>query len=107
MTLEELKAKVPAPFQGFVATYGPVVLTWAAADFEAWLQLLIKGDIYAAYSQVLKGMNNQQSVDEWANINEQWKNANADNAARASLAKAALVELLKIILGIAALAVGL
>ena len=107
MTISELRAKLPAPLQGFADTYGPVVLAWTAADLQAWLNLLLKGNVYDAYAQVLQGMGGQQSVDEWATVSAGWAAANADNAARADLAKSALAGLLKIVLAVALAAVGL
>lgn len=107
MNIQDLKSKLPIPLQGFADTYGPVVLAWTTADLQAWLALLLKGNVYDAYAQVLTGMGNQQSVDEWATINAGWTSANADNAARADLAKTALVGLLKIVLAMALASVGL
>ena len=75
-----LKAKLPAALQPWADTYGPVVLGWAQADLQAWLQMIVAGDIYGAYSKVLAGMGSQQAVDNWATIQQGWAKADAATA---------------------------
>ena len=107
MTLDELKSKLPSALQPWVDQYGPVVLAWSAAELKAWIESLVAGDVAAAYAKVLGGLSDRTLMDEWVKISADWRRANADNAARIALQKAAAVELLKIVLAIALASVGL
>ena len=106
MTLDELKAEVPVQFQPWVAEYGPVFLAWTAQDIKDWLDLLLKGDTYAATLRIYNAMENQQAVDQWAALHGEWAQANAQNAARLDVIKAASAALLKVLLTIALAVLG-
>ena len=107
MTLDELKAKLPEPLLPWVEQYGPAFLAMAGAEIQAWIDKLIRGDLYGAYADVFAKMDNPGRAAEWADLESDWKKANTSNAESMSLQKSALVGVLKICLTIALASVGL
>ena len=107
MTLDELKSKLPLPLQGWATTYGPAFIAMTAAEIQAWIEMLIRGDVLPAYKAVLEKLPNADLLGEWDTINADWQAANEANAARMELQKTAAMAVLKILLAIALAAVGL
>jgi len=106
MTLDELIQKVPEQFRPVAARYGPALLAMSTADLWAWVQLLIEGQSQAAYAAVLRRMENPDLLAEWDNLNDQWKEANAANAASKALQKEAVLAVLRVMLTMALALVG-
>jgi len=107
MTLEELQGKVPESFRPWVAAYGPAILAMTAEELKAWIDLLIQGDVFAAYEKLLTGMENAAVLADWATLKADWQAANITNADRLELQRSAVVAVLKIGLAVALAAVGL
>lgn len=107
ITLGELRARVPEEWQVYVAQYGPAFLAMTAEEIKAWLDLVIAGDVFKAYGDVLAKLPNADLLAEWGKLNTDWQTANAVNKARADLAKQALVGVMKVLVAIALAAVGL
>ena len=107
MTIEELKAKVPEKLRPWADEYGPALLAMSGEEFRAWLDRLVRGDIEAAYRDLLSKMDNPSLLDEWTKLNAEWQGQNVRNAERLSLQQNALAALLKILLAIALAGVGL
>ena len=106
ITLDELKARLPEEWQGYVAQYGPAFLAMSAAELQAWIEKIISGDVYTAYGDVLKKLPNADLLAEWGKINTEWQTANIANKAKNDLAKQAFMGLMKILLTIGLAAVG-
>lgn len=107
MTLDELYAALPEALRPWATQYGPVFLKWSGDELKAWIDRLVAGDIAGAYAAVLKGLDNQQLVDEWGKLDAEWKQANVENKEKMEVGKAALAGLLRILLTIALAVVGL
>lgn len=107
MTLDELRDRLPKPFQGWADTYGPAFLDMTAGEIQAWIELLIRGQAMLAYQTVLSRLPSTALLAEWTKINSEWQTANDRNAARISLQKEALFGVLKILLAVALAAAGL
>jgi len=104
--LDELKGKLPPELSSWAVTYGPAFLSMTAEELQAWLSKIISGDIYTAYTDVLKKLPNSDLLTEWGKINSEWQAANVENKAQNDLGKAALMGLMKILLTIALAAAG-
>ncbi|MCD4699557.1 MAG: hypothetical protein K8R91_03175 [Phycisphaerae bacterium] len=107
MTVDELKAKLPLELQPWAEEYGPALLSMSADQLKRWIERLVRGDMEAAYADILSKMDNSALLDEWAKLNAEWQGANGRNAERLSLQRNALSALLKILLAIALAGVGL
>jgi hypothetical protein len=107
MTLEELKTKIPESLQPWVNQYGPVFVGMTTQEIYNWIELLSKGDIYAAYKDILAKMPNKDLFDEWSKINAQWVTANQNNINSLNVQKEAMAAILKVLLTIALATVGL
>ena len=106
MTLDELKLKLPETYAPWIATYAPAFINMSAAEIQAWIEMLILGDILPAYKAVIVKLPNTDLLGQWDTINTEWETANVKNADRIALQKAAAVAVLKILLGIALAAAG-
>ena len=102
MTLDELKAKLPAEWRPIVEQYGPAFLKMTAEEIWAWIDLAAMGRADAAHAALLGRMDNGELLDEWAVVNTQWRDANSRNAAMVAWQRDALYAILKVLVGIAA-----
>ncbi len=107
MTIDELIQKVPERFRPVAAMYGPALLTMSVDELWAWIELLIRGDATAAYRAVLSRMEGDDLVGEWDRLGQQWAEANAENAARLAIQRAAVLATLRVLLTVALAMVGL
>ncbi len=107
MTLDEIKAKLPAQWKPVVDQYGPAFVAMTAEEVWAWLILASKGDVYAAHSAVLQKLPNTELLGQWDQANADWQAANEKNAARIAWQRDALMAVLKVLVAIAAASVGL
>lgn len=106
MTLDELKAKLPTELQPWAIQYGPAFLAMTAEELQAWLWLIINGDVYKAYADLVAKLPNADLLAEWDKINTSWQEANVKNKAKNDLAKTAFMGLMKILLTIGLAAAG-
>jgi len=102
MTLDELRAKVPAQWQPVVDQYGPAFIAMTSAEIWAWIELALKGDAYATYKAVLEKLPASDLAAEWENLNAAWKEANTANAASMEWQRSAMAAILKVLVTIAA-----
>ena len=107
MTIDELRSKVPPSMAPWVDEYGPAIVAMTAAEMAAWLDRLVKGDVFAAYKAILAKMPNAELLAEWNTVNADWQAANDRNAERLKLRDAAVSALLRVLLGLALVSVGL
>ncbi len=107
MTIDELKSKLPPELRPWAEEYGPALLSMSGEQLKAWIERLIRGDMEAAYADILSKMDNAALLDEWTKLNAEWRGQNVRNAERLSLQRNALSALLKILLAIALAGVGL
>ncbi len=107
MTLDELVQKVPERFRPVAARYGPALLKMSADELWAWIDLLIRGDATAAYRSVLSRMEGADLLAEWDRVGQQWAEANAENAARLEMQRAAVLATMRVLLTVALASVGL
>ena len=87
ITIDQLLESVPDEWRPIVLEYGPVMLKWTTEEIWAWLKLVLNGDEIAAYTQLVKGLNNPQLLNEWKSLNVRWSTANKKNAEKKSLQK--------------------
>ena len=107
MTVDELKAKLPPEFQPWAADYGAALIAMGVDGIKEWIDLLIRGDVFAAYGQLVAAMDTPGILDEWTKLTAEWQAANVKNADRLELQRAAVVAALKIALAMALGVVGL
>lgn len=107
MTLDELLAKVPPEFKPVAEEYGPAILAMTTTEIVAWINLLAKGRVDAAYQVILEKMPSTDLLDEWKKINDSWQTANIGEKARRALMQEAGAAILRVLLGLALAAVGL
>lgn len=107
ITLEELIAKLPDQLKPWAGEYGEAFINMSADELKSWMELMVKGDVYAAYKAVLEKMPNAELLNEWTALNASWQSANEANADKLALQRAALTGFLRILLSIALATVGL
>jgi hypothetical protein len=107
ITLDQLIAKIPVQFQPWASQYGPAFLAMTVAEFQAWIDLIIQGDIYAAYRQIIAKLPGKDAYLASLDTNAAaWKTQNAANNASIALQKQALTGLGSILLTIGLAAFG-
>ena len=97
-TLDKLLAKTPDLLKPVVQKYGPGLVAMTAQEFCAWLEMMINGDVEAAWAALLATMPNQALLEAWKTKAAEWDAANAKNAARVAIQKEAMVAVLKALL---------
>jgi len=107
MTLEELKAKLPAEIQPWVSQYGPAFIAMTTNEIAAWIDKVAAGDVCTAYKDVLKKLPNSDLMTAWDDLNAEWQTANVANNNRVKLQSEAVAAILRILLTIALASVGL
>jgi len=106
VTLDELKAQLPPSLIPWAEAYGPALLLMTAQEIKDWIELLIRGDVLAAYKALLEKMPSGDLLAEWTEINAGWPSANESNVARMSLQRSAAAAALRILLMVALAAAG-
>jgi hypothetical protein len=92
--LASITAKLPTQFQPWVAEYGPAFVTMTTTEFQAWMDLLISGDVYTAYKQLLTKLPDKAAFLATLVANDTaWQTANTNNNASIALQKQALTTL--------------
>ena len=104
--LEDLLAKTPEMFKPLVMQYGPALVAMTDQRCCEWMVLATEGNDAQAWRAVLAKMPNADLIAEWDKINAKWDEANAKNADRVALQKSAVLAVLKVLLGVALMAVG-
>ena len=107
MTLQELKAKLPDGMQPWVDQYGPVFLAMAADEVKRWIEMVIQGDMEAAYEAVIRAMEQDSAIGNLAALDARWAAKNKANADAVALGKTAFAKMMEILLTIALAMVGL
>jgi len=107
ITLNGLLAKTPDLFKPVVQKYGPSLVAMTAQEFCDWLDMMLAGDVDAAWRALLAKMPNADLLQAWKDKNAEWDAANAKNAARVALQKEATLAVLKVLLAGALAWVGL
>jgi hypothetical protein len=107
ITLDGLLAKTPELLKPVVQKYGPSLVAMTAQEFCDWLELMLNGDVDAAWRALLAKMPNENLLQAWKDKNAEWDAANERNAARVALQKEATLAVLKVLLGAALAMVGL
>jgi hypothetical protein len=101
INLDQIIAGLPAKFQPWATQYAPAFLAMTATEFQAWLDLLVSGDVYTAYRQVIAKLPNKEAY--LAKLDENalaWSTANAANNASLALQRQAGTAFLGILLTI-------
>ena len=101
MTLDELLDRVPEKLRPVIAEYGPAMLAMTGEQIWAWIDKLAHGRTDAAYRDILAAMDNSNLLGEWDKLSADWAEANADNAARIDLQRAAAAAVMKALLTVA------
>jgi hypothetical protein len=97
-TLDKLLAKTPDLLKPVVQKYGPGLVAMTAQEFCDWLEMMVSGDVGAAWAALLAAMPNQALLEAWKTKAAEWDAANEKNAARVALQKEATVAVLKVLL---------
>ena len=106
-TLDKLLAKTPDLLKPVVQKYGPGLVAMTAQEFCHWLDMMLSGDIDAAWATLLKKMPSAALLEAWNTKAAEWDSANEKNAARVALQKEATLAVLKVLLAGALTWVGL
>jgi hypothetical protein len=101
LTLDGLLAKTPDILKPVVEKYGASLAAMTAAEFLAWIELMLAGDVDAAWRALLAKMPNAALLQAWDDKNAEWDAANEKNVRRVALQKEATLFILKILLGAA------
>jgi hypothetical protein len=104
--LTAAKAKLPAQLAGLVDQYGPAFVTMGKDAVWAWYQLILKGDLKAAYAQVLVNLPDAALLDEWTKADDAWAKQNQANADSIALQKEVLTKILLALVAIGGAVVG-
>ena len=107
MTLQDLIDKTPAEFRPIVAEYGPALIAMTAAEFAAWIDLLIRGNPFAAWEVICAKLDQPALLAAWQGLGEKWDAATAANADRIDLQRSAALAVMKVLLAVALAAVGI
>jgi hypothetical protein len=106
-TLDALLAKLPAALQPVGQQYGPAVITMAASDIQAWLNLVFVGQYSDAYTLYLKALPVGSVDAEWDTRIAALKTLNDANAARIAMcnkiAEAVCAAMLPVVLALVGL----
>jgi len=105
--LGDLIEKLPEEIKPWVITYGPIFLKMTQEELKAWIDYILKGDLFAAYSALVEALPAEGLMNEWDKIKGEWTAANIKNVEKMDLQKSAIVGFLKIMLMVALAAVGL
>jgi len=105
--LDGLLEKTPDLLKPVVAKYGPGLVAMTAQEFCDWLDLMINGEVDAAWTALLAKMPNAALLDAWNKKAEEWQAANEKNAARLALQREAMLAVLKVLLAASLAWVGL
>jgi hypothetical protein len=101
VTLPDVIAKLPSQFQPWATEYAPAFLAMTVVEFQAWVALLIAGDVYTAYKAVLAKLPGKaEYMAELDKNAAEWAAANAANADSIALQRKALNALVSILLAI-------
>jgi hypothetical protein len=98
LTLDGLLAKTPDLLKPIVTKYGPALAAMTALEFCDWLDLMLAGDVDAAWRRLLASMPNGDLLQAWKDKNAEWDAANERNAQRVALQKEAVLAVLKVLL---------
>jgi len=107
VTLDGLLAKTPDLLKPVVQKYGPSLVAMTAQEFCDWLEMMVAGDVDAAWRALLAKMPNAALLDAWTTKAAEWDAANERNAARVALQKEAMLAVLKVLLAASFAWVGL
>ncbi len=107
ITLAQLLENVPEEWRPIVLQYGPVLLAWTAEELWAWLELILNGNGIAAYTQLVKGLDNPQLLGEWKDLNARWATANKKNAEKKVLQREIAWAIIRVLAPIGMALVGL
>ena len=107
MKIEELLTHVPDEFRPLAVKYGPALVAMSAAEFAAWIDLLIMGRTYAAWQAIMEKLDNADLLAAWRKTADKWDEANAGNAARLDLQRDAALAVMRVLLTAALAMVGL
>lgn len=106
-TLDELQEKLPESMRPWVAEYAPAFIVMTAEEIKAWVELVIRGDVFEAYQAVVAKLENSALLEQWNALDAHWKAANKANAESIELQRTAALGAVKIMLAIALAAIGL
>lgn len=107
MTLEELKAKLPAAMLPWVDKYGPIFIAMSTDELMAWIEKLAVGNSDEAYKAIIAKLPNSDLFSEWEKLNASWQSANEANVAKREVQTQAIAAILRVLLTIALATVGL
>jgi hypothetical protein len=99
--LAAAKGKLPIQLATLVDQYGPAFAAMGKDAVWSWYNLILSGDIKAAYAQVLARLPDEALLDEWSKADAAWAAQNQTNADSIALQKAVLT---KIVLALVAIA---
>jgi len=107
MKIEELLTHVPDEFRPIAAKYGPALVAMTADEFTAWIDLLIMGRTFAAWTAIMEKLDNANLLAAWRKTADKWDEASAANAARLDLQREAALAVMRVLLTAALALVGL
>jgi len=107
MNLQDLIDKTPAEFKPIVAEYGPALIAMSAAEFAAWVDLLIRGNPFAAWEAVCAKLDQPALLAAWQDMGDKWDAGDIGNADRMDLQRSAALGVMKVLLAVALAAVGI
>jgi hypothetical protein len=107
VTLDQFLSQLPPQFQGWAASYVPLLAAWTDQQLTAFINFLKAGDIEDAEKALCDGMDATALLAEGQSIIDAWKAANNTSASWIDIGKRAFSEFLSILLSLALGAVGL
>lgn len=107
ITLDELKAQLPAAYTPVIDQYGPALITMTTTEIWAWVAKIAQGKTDEAYKTLLGRLPNGDLLAEFEAVNTAWSNANSANAARLALQRQAWEAVIRVCLTAALALVGL
>ena len=104
MTLDELKAKIPAAWHPVIDQYGAAVIAMSVEEVWAWVQKILDGKTYEAWLDIYKGDPSKQA---WAALFKEGQDLIVKNAEKVALQKQAGLAVLRVLLTAVLALVGL
>ncbi len=107
LTLDQLKAKLPAAMPTLADQYGPAILAMGQDKLNQWINFVFVGDTTAAYALYLASVGDADLLSQWQKANADWTAANEKNADQIAMSKAIATAVCKAMLAIVLAAAGL
>ncbi|HUX01396.1 MAG TPA: hypothetical protein VMY35_10505 [Phycisphaerae bacterium] len=105
--LSNILDKVPEELRDLAERYLPELLKMTQAELTAWLGVVLDGDYEGAYAALLERMDTDKAIAEGEKVEAHWKAQNTAEAERRAFFKKMCLDLLSVLLALAAASVTL